>query len=121
MQYEISIEKDIACITIEGQLNSLDLLFMLQSKECKNVISQYKKILLDYTHIYDIALTEQDVIALTMLGKRSLENIEKINIAVAVNDSEQKIMEKVTKSVFATSESNISVTNSKANAMKILL
>jgi hypothetical protein len=43
MQYDISITENIACIMIEGNLNALDLMFMLQSKDYNGVINQYKK------------------------------------------------------------------------------
>ena len=63
MQYEISITENIACMTLEGNLNALDLMFMFQSKEYKDVIKQYKKIIIDYTNICGSTLTAQDAVA----------------------------------------------------------
>jgi hypothetical protein len=120
MQYEISIAQDIACITIEGNLNSLDLMFMFQSKDYKDIVNEYKKILIDYTNISGVSVTPEDAFAITMLGKMGLENVGKINIAVAVNEIEQKVMEKVTKSIFSDSQSEVFVTDTKSNALKIL-
>ncbi|GAC20535.1 hypothetical protein [Paraglaciecola arctica] len=120
MQYHISITENIACITLEGNLNSLDLMFMFQSKEYKSVISQYKKILIDYTNISGISLTTEDVVAITMLGKMDLENIGKVTIVVAVNENEHDVMEKVTKSIFSDSQSEVLVTDSRSSALKIL-
>ncbi|WP_299080251.1 hypothetical protein [uncultured Paraglaciecola sp.] len=58
MQYEITYIESIACITLEGNLNALDLMFMFQSKEYKDVIKQYQKIVIDYTDIsYQSILT----------------------------------------------------------------
>jgi hypothetical protein len=120
MQYDISITENIACITIEGNLNSLDLMFMFQSNGYKDVINQYKKILIDYTDICGVSLTAEDAIAITMLGKMDLENLGKISIVVAVNENERDVMEKVTKSIFSDSKSDVFVTDSKSSALKIL-
>ena len=120
MQYDISIAENIACITIEGNLNSLDLMFMFQSKECKDVINQYTKILIDYTNICGVSITAEDAMAITLLGKMDLENLGKKTIAVAVDENERSVMEKVTKSIFSDSQSDIIVTDSKSNALKIL-
>ena len=69
MQYDISITENIAYISVEGNLNALDLLFMLQSKEYKGVIKQYKKILIDYTNISGVTLTSEVTFTISMLGK----------------------------------------------------
>ncbi len=120
MQYDISITENVACITIEGNLNALDLMFMLQNKDYNDVINQYKKILIDYTNISGVALTPEDVIAIAMLGKMGFENLGKITIVTAVNENEHDVMEKVTQSIFSDSQSDIFVTDSRNNAMKIL-
>ena len=120
MQYDISIAENIACITIEGNLNSLDLMFMFQSKEYKDVINQYTKIPIDYTNICGVSITAEDAMAITLLGKMDLENLGKKTIAVAVDENERSVMEKVTKSIFSDSQSDIIVTDSKSNALKIL-
>ncbi|AGH42536.1 hypothetical protein [Paraglaciecola psychrophila] len=120
MQYDISITENITCITIEGNLTALDLIFMLQSKDYNDVINQYKKILFDYTNISGVALTREDVIAIAMLGKMGMENLGKITIVTAVNENERNVMEKVTQSIFFDSESDVLVTDSKSSAMKIL-
>lgn len=120
MQFDISITDNIACITIEGNLNSLDLMFMFQSKEYKDVINQYKRILIDYTEISGVSVTPEDAFAITMLGKMGLENLGKISIAVAVNENERDVMEKVTKSIFSDSQSEVWVTESRSHALKVL-
>jgi hypothetical protein len=120
MQYTISEVEDIVCITLEGNLNSLDLLFMFKSKEYKKAIAEHNKILIDYTNLSGVALTAEDAIAITMIGKMDLENAGQINIAVAVNDSERSVMEKVTKSIFSDSQSNVYVADSKKEAIEIL-
>ena len=120
MQYDISIAENIACVTLEGNLNSLDLMFMFQSKEYKEVINQYKKILIDYTNICGVSLTAEDAMAITLLGKMDLENLGKRSIAVAVDENERIVMEKVTKSIFSDSQSDVFVTDSKSSALKIL-
>jgi hypothetical protein len=120
LQYDISNTENVACITIEGNLNALDLMFMLQNKDYNDVINQYKKILIDYTNISGVALTPEDVIAIAMLGKMGLENLGKITIVTAVNENEHDVMEKVTQSIFSDSQSDIFVTDSRNNAMKIL-
>ena len=120
MQYDISITENIACITVEGNLNSLDLMFMFQNKEYKDVINEYKKILIDYTNISGVSVTPEDAFAITKLGKMGLENLGKISIAVAVNEIERDVMEKVTKSIFSDSQSEVRVTDTKSNALKVL-
>jgi hypothetical protein len=120
MQYDISIDENIAYITLDGNLNALDLMFMFQSKEYKGVIKQYKRILIDYTNISGVALTAEDAVAITMLGKMDLENQGKITIAMAVNENERDVMEKVTKSIFSDSQSDVVVADSKSSALKIL-
>lgn len=120
MQYDISIAENIACVTVEGNLNPLDLMFMFQSKEYKDAINQYKKILIDYTNICGVSITAEDAMAITLLGKMDLENLGKKTIAVAVDENERRVMEKVTKSIFADSQSDVIVTDSKSNALKIL-
>ena len=120
MQYDISITENIACITLEGNLNSLDLMFMFQSKEYKGAINQCKKILIDYTSICGAQLTEQDAIAISMLGKMDLASIGEITIVMAVNENEHDVMEKVTKSIFSDSRSDILVTDTRSNALRIL-
>lgn len=120
MQYDISMAENIAYITLEGNLNSLDLMFMFQSSEYKDVINQYKKILIDYTNISGVSLTAEDAVAITMLGKMDLENLGKISIVMAVNKNERDVMEKVTKSIFSDSQSDVLVSDSRNNALKIL-
>ena len=120
MQYDISMTEDIAYITLEGNLNSLDLMFMFQSKKYKDVIKQYKKILIDYINISGVTLTPEDAVAITMLGKMDLENRGEITIVMAVNENERDVMEKVTKSIFSNSQSDVKVTDSRSNALKIL-
>ena len=120
MQYDVSISENIACIVVEGNLNSLDLMFMFQSKEYKAVVNHYKKIIIDYTNICGVTLTAEDAIAISMLRKMDLENLNKIIIVMAVNENERDVMENVTKSIFSDSQSDVFVTDSKSNAMKIL-
>lgn len=120
MRYDISITDNIACVAIEGNLNSLDLMFMLQSKEYKDVITHFAKIIIDYTDISGLTLTPQDVAAIAMLGKMDLENLGEITIVMAVNENERNMIEKVTKNIFADSHTNILITDSKNNAMKLL-
>ncbi|MBL4630357.1 MAG: hypothetical protein JKY14_04090 [Paraglaciecola sp.] len=121
MQYDISFTKDIACMTLEGNLNALDLMFMFQSNEYKDVIKQYKKIIIDYTNICGSTLTAQDAIAIAMLGKMGLENLGKITVVMAINENEGEVLEKITKSIFSDSQTDILVTDSKSNALKIFI
>lgn len=120
MHHEISITNDIACITLEGNLNALDMLFLFQSQEYKSVISSYKKILMDYTQISGVSLTSEDIKSLTMLSKIELEELGKINMAIVVSDNERKTMENVTTFLLAASHANVQVCNSRDNAMKML-
>ena len=120
MQYEISEFKDTACISLDGNLNSLDLMFMFQSHEYKAVIKQFKKIIIDYTDITGVTLTPEDAVAITMLGKMDLENLGKRTIVMAVNENEREVMEKVTKSIFSDSQSDILVSDSKNKAIELL-
>jgi hypothetical protein len=120
MQYEISIIENIACITLQGNLNSLDLMFMFQSKEYQDVINQYKKILIDYTNISGVSVTAEDAVAIAMLGKMGLEKLGKISIMMAVHENERDVMEKVTKSIFSDSQSEVLVSDSRSNALQLL-
>lgn len=120
MQYEISITENIACITLEGSLNSLDLMFMFQSKEYKEVVRQYQQIIIDYTDICGVTLNAEDAVAITMLGKRDLDSIGKITIVMVVNENERSVMEKVTKDIFSDSQSKVLVTDSKDKALQLL-
>jgi hypothetical protein len=65
-------------------------------------------------------LTTEDVVAITMLGKMGLENLGEMTIVTAVNENEQNVIEKIAKSIFSDSQSDIFVTDSKSNAMRIL-
>lgn len=120
MQYDISITDNIVCINIEGNLNALDLMFMFQSKQYKDAINQYEKIIIDYTNICGVTLTVEDAFAITMLGKRDLDNLDKVTIVMAVNENEREVMEKATKSIFSDSQSDVLVTDSRSNALKML-
>ena len=68
MQYNISITENIVRIILEGSLSSLDLMFMLWSKDYKTAINQYQKVLIDYTHISGVTLKTENMFAITMLG-----------------------------------------------------
>ena len=120
MQYDVSISENIACIVVEGNLNSLDLMFMFQSKEYKAVVNHYKKIIIDYTNICGVTLTAEDAIAISMLRKMDLENLNKIIIVMAVNENERDVMDNVTKSIFSDSQTDVFITDSRSNALKIL-
>lgn len=120
MQFDISITENIACISLDGDLNALDLMFMFQSNEYKNVIKQYDKIIIDYLDITGVSLTPEDAFAITMLGKMDLEHLGKITIVMVVDENEREVMEKVTKSIFSDSRSNVLVSDSKSNAMHLL-
>jgi hypothetical protein len=120
MHYNISITEDIACITLEGNLNALDFIFMLQSKEYKDMIKQYKKIIMDYTKITGSTLTEQDGVPLSMLIKKDLEHLGKITFVISVNENKQKLMEKITSSIFSDSHIDLFVTDAKTKALEIL-
>ncbi len=120
MQYDILISKNIACITINGNLDALDLMFMLKDKDYKAVINQYQKILIDYTNISGVTLTAQDTFAIMMLGKMDMENLGKINIVIAVNENEHAVIKKITKGIFSDSQSDILMFDSKNDALKLL-
>ena len=120
MRYDISIIEKIPCVTIEGNLNSLDLMFMFQSPEYKNMLNQYERIFIDCTNICGSTLMEEDVFAISMLGKMNLDNLGKKTIVMAVNENEYDVIEKVTRSIFSGHQTELLYADSKSNALKIL-
>ncbi|MEO9944467.1 hypothetical protein [Paraglaciecola sp.] len=61
-------------MSIEGSLNALDLLFMLQSRDYKSVIAKYDKVLIDYSDVIGSSLTMEEAVCITLLGKMDLDN-----------------------------------------------
>lgn len=120
MQFSITIIDDIACITIEGTLNALDMIFMIQGPEYKNAISQHRKLLIDYSHIDSSTLTPEDAMGITMLGKRQVEQFGETHIAIVVDDTERADREKMSHAIFSASHSKIDVTDNKKDALQIL-
>lgn len=120
MQYDISITEEVPCITIEGNLNSLDLMFMFQSPEYKSMRTQYEKIFIDCTNICGSSLVEEDIVAISMLGKMNLDEFARKTIVMAVNENEYEAIEKVTRRIFSGHQTKFIFTNSKSNALKIL-
>ena len=49
-----------------------------------------------------------------------LENFGKITMVMAINENEREVLEKVTKGIFSDSQTDVHVTDSKSNALKIL-
>ncbi|MDU0352900.1 hypothetical protein RS130_02260 [Paraglaciecola aquimarina] len=70
MKFEITSQDDISCITLRGTLNALDMIFMIQSPEYQEAISANRKLLFDYTEVDDFKLTPEDVMGITLLGKK---------------------------------------------------
>lgn len=93
---------------------------MLQSKDCKTAISQYQKVLIDYTNNSDATLRPEDTFAIMMLGKIDVENLVKITIVIVVNENEHAVIEKITKGIFSDSQSDILISDSKSDALKLL-
>ncbi|WP_133470708.1 hypothetical protein [Paraglaciecola marina] len=120
MQFEISENDGFAIVSIEGSLNALDLLFMLQSSDYKSVIAKYDKVLIDYSDISGSSLTMEDAVGITLLGKMNLVNQQDIHIAVAVNENERAVMEKVTAEIFSNGDAKITIVKSKQQGINIL-
>jgi hypothetical protein len=118
------ISKNIACLTIDGNLDALDLMlmlmFMLKDKNYKAVINQYQKILIDYTNISGVTPTSEDTFAISMLGKMNLEDLGKITTVIAVNENKHAVIEKITKGIFFDSQSIILMSDSTSDALKLL-
>ncbi|MGJ8681799.1 hypothetical protein [Paraglaciecola sp.] len=120
MQFQISTIKDVSCITLEGTLNALDMIFMTQSPQYKTAISSNKKLLLDYSYIDGSILSPEDVVGITMLGKKGLEGSGNTHVAVVVEDSDREDIEKITKAIFSDTQSKIIVTDNKQQALTML-
>jgi hypothetical protein len=120
MHFKITTINDISCITIEGILNALDMIFMTQSPEYKTAITSHKKLLIDYTNIDGTSMTPEDIFGITMLGKKGLEGSGNTHIAVVVDDSEREDIEKISHAIFSDSHSEVHVTNNKPQALEIL-
>ncbi|WP_289029833.1 hypothetical protein [uncultured Paraglaciecola sp.] len=120
MQFEISENDGFAIVSIEGSLNALDLLFMLQSSDYKSVIAKYDKVLIDYSDISGSSLTMEDAVGITLLGKMNLVNQQDIHIAVAVNENERAVMEKVTAEIFSNGDAKVTIVESKQQGINIL-
>jgi hypothetical protein len=120
LQYDILISRNIACITIDGNLDALDLMFMSKDKDYKAAINQYQKILIDYTNISGVTLTSEDTFAISMLGKMDLENLGEITIVIVVNENKHAVIEKITKGIFSDSQSVILMSDSTSHAFKLL-
>ena len=115
MQYDKLISKNI-----DGNLDALDLMFMLKDKEYKVIINQHQKIFIDYTNISGVTLTSEGTFAISMLGKMNLENLGKITIVIAVNKNENAVIEKITKGIFSDIQSVILMSNYTSDAFKLL-
>ncbi|MGS2721436.1 hypothetical protein [Paraglaciecola aestuariivivens] len=120
MPYSSSIEHDVACFTLEGNLNALDLLMMFKSPEYKSAIHNYKKILIDYTQITGISLTKEDVISITLIGKSDLEHASATHIVAALLDNERQILQQISEKLFIDSDLQLEVADSKAKALNLL-
>ncbi len=55
-----------------------------------------------------------------MLGKMDLENLGKMTIVMAVNENERALMEKVTRSIFSDSQTDVLVSDSRKGALMLL-
>lgn len=120
MQFEVTKGDGFAIVSIEGCLNALDLLFMLQSSDYKWVIASYDKVLIDYSEISGSSLTMEDAVGITLLGKMDLDNQQDIHIAVAVNENERAVMEKVTAEIFPKGGAKVTIVESKQQGINIL-
>ncbi|WP_299080254.1 hypothetical protein [uncultured Paraglaciecola sp.] len=67
-----------------------------------------------------VTLTPKDAVAITMLGKMDLENLGKMTIVMAVNENERALMEKVTRSIFSDSQTDVLVSDSRKGALMLL-
>jgi hypothetical protein len=115
LQYDKLISKNI-----DGNLDALDLMFMLKDKEYKAIINQYQKIFIDYTNISGVTPTSEDTFAISMLVKMNLEDLSKITILIAVNENKHAVIEKITKGIFFDSQSIILMSNFTSDAFKLL-
>jgi hypothetical protein len=120
MEFTISTVKDISCITLEGTLNALDMIFMTQSPEYKTAIISNKKLLIDYSDIDGSSLTPEDIVGITMLGKKGLEGSKIAIIVIVVDETERVGIEKISLAIFADSQAKIHVTDNKKQALEIL-
>ncbi|WP_158972285.1 hypothetical protein [Paraglaciecola sp. L3A3] len=120
MHFIVTTLDDISCITFQGELNALDMIFMIQSPEYQQAIKLNRKLLIDYSDIDGSNLTEEDIIGITMLGKKTLSTLGPTHIAVVVEDTQNTEIEKISSMIFADSDSRVDVTNDKREALKIL-
>ncbi|MFT2091803.1 hypothetical protein [Paraglaciecola sp. 2405UD69-4] len=120
MQFKITRSHMLAIVSVEGSLNALDLLFMLQSREYKNVIAKHNKVLVDYSGVLSSSLTLEDAMGLTLLGKMDLDTQGEIHLVIVVNENEREVMEKVTGDIFSNSMTTISIVKSRQEGMAIL-
>ncbi|MEP1552544.1 MAG: hypothetical protein ABJJ44_20080 [Paraglaciecola sp.] len=120
MPFEISESDGFAIVSIEGSLNALDLLFMLQSRDYKSVIAKYDKVLIDYSDVIGSSLTMEEAVCITLLGKMDLDNQQGIHIAVAVIENERAVMEKVTAELFSNGDAKVTIVKSKQQGIDIL-
>ncbi len=120
MQYTVSHHKDVTCITFSGVLNALDMILMTQSQAFKQGIQANKKLLMNFVNIDGTQLTENDVVALSTLGKVSLDNSGHTHIAlVTLNEDKAKILA-ICQSVFAQTQTRVIATDNQNTALAML-
>ncbi|MCF2949546.1 hypothetical protein L0668_15605 [Paraglaciecola aquimarina] len=120
MRFYVNTLDDISCITIDGTLNALDMIFMMQSAEFKTAITSNNKLLFDYSAVDGTNMSAEDVFGVAMLGKRSLENSGNTHLAIVVDDLARRDMEKISKAIFSNTQSEIFVSDDKNQAIQIL-
>ncbi len=120
MPYSSSVEQNVACFTLEGHLDALDLLMMFRSPEYKSAIYNYDKVLIDYTAISGVSLTKDDIIAITIIGKNDLEQAKASHVVAAVHQNERALLEKISEKLFNDSALRLEITDSKDHAFKLL-
>jgi hypothetical protein len=120
MQYTVSHHKDVTCITFSGVLNALDMILMTQSQAFKQGIQANKKLLMNFVNIDGTQLTEDDVVALSTLGKVSLDNSGHTHIALITLNEDKVKIQAICQSVFAQTQTQIIATDNQNTALAML-
>lgn len=120
MHYEITSLNSTATITFEGTITALDLIFMLQDRRYRQALSDNRVVFWDFSQISGSQLSDADRQGLALLGKRDAEKIANIHLVILVSYAEPENLGRLLKDIFANSSWQVSVVQTKAQALKLL-
>jgi hypothetical protein len=120
MQYEISVSDTCVSVVFEGKLEAIDFIFMNQDPYYRESIVGKEILFLDFSLVSGSELTNEDTQGIMLLGKLDSQKVKNIRLVILIATAGTQETSQLCEKVFSDSTWQVSVVDSRADALKLL-